>query len=87
MLGAIWRLLLYRVLGGRLLLGLSILGWIRRQLRGRRDQRLARARYAEDRAAAERPIDGRPSDGLPATPGSGYQPSQGSSQTVHRDPR
>jgi hypothetical protein len=83
-LGAIWRLLLYRVLGGRLLLGLTILGWIRRQLRGRRDQRLARGRYA---GAVERPADGRPVDALPAAPGSAYQPSQGSSQIVHRDPR
>jgi hypothetical protein len=38
-LGAIWRLLLYRVLGGRLLLGLTVLGWVRRLLMSRRSSR------------------------------------------------
>jgi hypothetical protein len=71
-LRAIWRLLLYRVLGGRLLLGLTILGWIRRQLRGRGDQRIA-----QGRSPNERPEGGR----------TAYQPSQGSSQIEHRDPR
>jgi hypothetical protein len=67
MINAIWRLLVYRVLGGRLLLGLTILGWIRRKLRGRRDANLG--------------------SGGPRAAGSAYQPSQGSSQIVHRDPR
>jgi len=73
-INAIWRLLIYRVLGGRLLLGLTILGWIRRRLRGRRDANI-NAR------------DANLSAGGPRAAGSAYQPSQGSSQIEHRDPR
>jgi hypothetical protein len=66
MLGALRRLLLYRLLGARIMLGLAILGWLRRQLGG---WRASRARLA--RSGAE----------------STYQPSQGSSQIVQREPR
>ena len=58
MLNALWRLLLYRVLGGRIMLGLAILGFARRLLGGRRGSTRL-----------------------------GYQPSQGESQTVQREPR
>jgi hypothetical protein len=56
MLGALRRLIFYRLFGARIMLGLAILGWLRRQLASRRKM-------------------------------SAYQPSQGSSQTVQRDPR
>jgi hypothetical protein len=62
MLGSLVRLVLYRLLGARILLALTIFGWLRRFLGGKRDQAQVRRRSA-------------------------YQPSQGSSQTVHRDPR
>ena len=61
MFGAIKNLLLYRVLGGRIMLALTLLGLARRLLGGRR-------------AAGGRRT-------------SAYQPSQGSSQIVQRDPR
>jgi hypothetical protein len=66
MLSAIVRLLLYRMLGARIMLGLAIFGWIRRLLSGRR--------------ASRREVPG-------STRTSIYQPSQGSSQIVHREPR
>jgi len=59
MLGALRDLILYRLIGGRLLLGLTLLGLARRLLGRRR----------------------RP------TPDPAYQPSQGTSQTVQREPR
>jgi hypothetical protein len=62
MFRALANLLLYRLLGARLMLGLAILGWLRRRLL---------SWQASQRAAATRV----------------YQPSQGSSQIVHRDPR
>ena len=62
MFGAIRNLLLYRVLGGRIMLALALLGFVRRLLGGRR------------RSSPDPRI-------------SVYQPSQGSSQIVHRDPR
>ncbi len=67
MFGAIGKFLLFRVLGARVMLALTLLGIVRRLLGGRRK-------------------DGAPPS---ATGGaaSAYQPSQGSSQTVHRDPR
>jgi hypothetical protein len=71
MLGALRRLLLYRLLGARIMLGLAILGWLRRAVAGWRSSRA--------RVAAE--------ERLERGEGSGYQPSQGSSQTVHREPR
>jgi hypothetical protein len=60
MLKALRNLILYRVIGGRIMLGLAILGLARRLIGGRR------------------PKTGRSSV---------YQPSQGSSQIVQRDPR
>jgi hypothetical protein len=57
MLGAIVRLLLYRLLGARIMLGLAVFGWLRRALRARRRSSAA------------------------------YQPSQGESQIVQREPR
>ena len=61
MFGAIRNLLLYRVLGGRIMLALTLLGFARRLLGGRRTR--------------------------PGSRTSTYQPSQGSSQIVQRDPR
>jgi hypothetical protein len=66
MFGAIKNLLLYRVLGGRIMLALALLGFVRRLLGGRRK-------------------DVPPSS--TAGRASAYQPSQGSSQIVQRDPR
>jgi len=60
MLKALRNLILYRIIGGRIMLGLAILGLARRLIGGRRSK------------------TGRSSV---------YQPSQGSSQIVHRDPR
>jgi hypothetical protein len=62
MFGALVRLVLYRYLGARILLALTIFGWLRRLLGARRDSASVRRRSA-------------------------YQPSQGTSQTVQRDPR
>jgi hypothetical protein len=67
MFGAIKNLLLYRFLGGRIMLALTLLGFVRRLLGGRRKNAVPPSSTA-----------GRAST---------YQPSQGSSQTVHRDPR
>ena len=58
---AILDLLLYRLVGGRIMLGLTLLGLARRLLRARRSST--------------------------SVPPSAYQPSQGSSQTVQREPR
>ena len=69
MFGAIRNLLLYRVLGGRIMLALTLLGFVRRLLGGRRSDRAATNRAAGSRTTSV------------------YQPSQGSSQIVHRDPR
>jgi hypothetical protein len=60
MLRSLRNLLLYRFLGGRIMLGLAVLGLARRLIGGRRS------------------TTGRES---------AYQPSQGESQTVHREPR
>ncbi len=67
MFGAIKNLLLYRFLGGRIMLALALLGFVRRLLGGRRK-------------------GGGPSSST-AGRASAYQPSQGSSQIVQRDPR
>ena len=56
MLSGLVRLILYRVLGARVMLALALLGLARRLLRGRRDAAV-------------------------------YQPSQGESQIVQREPR
>jgi hypothetical protein len=61
MLRAIGNLILHRLVGGRIMLGLALLG-IARRILGRR----------------------RPSTNERS---SGYQPSQGESQIVQRDPR
>jgi hypothetical protein len=66
MCGAIKNLLLYRFLGGRVMLALTLLGFVRRLLGGRR----------RDVASTTT----RRGSQL-------YQPSQGSSQIEHRDPR
>ena len=66
MIAGLIRLILFRVLGARVLLALSVFAWLRKLLGGRRD--------------APRPVKG-------SARGSGYQPSQGESQIVHRDPR
>ena len=61
MLKVLRNLILYRFIGGRIMLGLALLGLARRLLGRRRSS-----------------TTGRSSD---------YQPSQGTSQTVQRDPR
>ena len=66
MIGGLVRLILFRVVGARVMLGIAIFSWLRRMLAGRRESRRPGARSRE---------------------GSAYQPSQGASQTVHRDPR
>lgn len=66
MLSGLMRLILFRVVGARVMLGIAVFSWIRRMLAGRRE--------------ARRPVDR-------SVAGSGYQPSQGESQIVHRDPR
>ena len=65
MFGWIRNLILYRFLGGRLMLAFALLGIVRRLLGGRRP--------VDERSAERR--------------GTTYQPSQGSSQMVQRDPR
>ena len=65
MFRAIRNLLLYRVLGGRIMLAVALLGFARRLLGGRRKGANVTQRY--DRSV--------------------YQPSQGSSQIVQREPR
>lgn len=67
MIGAIGKFLLYRVVGGRVMLAMALLGLARRLLGGRRRD-------------AVPPADAGRRTSL-------YQPSQGSSQTVQRDPR
>jgi hypothetical protein len=64
MLGWLRRFVLYRVLGGRVLLALAVLTWIRGFLAGRR--------------AARKDLSERKGT---------YQPSQGESQIVQREPR
>ena len=66
MFGAIRNLLLYRILGGRIMLALSLLGLVRRLLGGRRRTVASTSKRSGS---------------------SVYQPSQGSSQIVQRDPR
>jgi len=61
MLKAIGSLLMYRFIGGRIMLGLALLGLARRILGARR-------KSTSERASA-------------------YQPSQGESQIVQREPR
>ena len=63
MLGSLVRLVLYRFMGARILLALTLFGWLRRLIGGRRDAAAVQRRR------------------------SAYQPSQGESQTVHREPR
>ena len=65
MFRAIRDLIVYRLIGGRIMLALALLGLVRRILGSRRS--------ATRRPGADVP--------------SGYQPSQGSSQTVQREPR
>jgi hypothetical protein len=64
MFGWLRRVVLYRLLGGRVLLALAVLAWVRGFIAGRR----------------------APRDN-PSEPGGTYQPSQGSSQIVQREPR
>ena len=61
MLKSIGNLILYRFVGGRIMLGLALLGIARRILGARRSST--------------------------KEPASAYQPSQGESQIVHREPR
>jgi hypothetical protein len=46
MFGALWRLVVYRFLGGRLLLVLTVLGWLRSLITGRRRRAAERAAHA-----------------------------------------
>jgi hypothetical protein len=61
MFRAIRNLILYRIIGGRLMLGLALLGLARRIIGGRRSTPIGRS--------------------------AAYQPSQGESQIVQREPR
>jgi hypothetical protein len=81
MLSGLVRLLLYRFLGARVMLGLAVFGWLRRLLGGRRDG----GRRDGGRRAVGAGARGGTASG--AGKGSAYQPSQGSSQIVHREPR
>ena len=72
MLGALVRLVLYRFLGARIMLALAIFGWIRRALGGRRDSTGSRLTGSRTRGSRS---------------GAAYQPSQGESQIVQREPR
>ena len=67
MLGALWRLLAYRFLGARIMLALTVFGWLRRLVGGRRSR--------------------SPERDAPRRVASPYQPSQGESQMVQREPR
>lgn len=73
MLGALVRLVLYRFLGARIMLALAVFGWIRRLLGGSR--RLRESRRTSGRRLSE------------SRSRSAYQPSQGESQIVQREPR
>jgi hypothetical protein len=68
MFGAIRHLLIYRVLGGRIMLALTLLGFVRRLLGSRRTNATGKT-------------------GGPGSSTGVYQPSQGSSQIVQREPR
>jgi|GEM_PF-5200587 hypothetical protein len=53
MFGAMWRLVVYRFIGGRVLLVLTVLGWLRSLIIGRRRRAAERAAYgAAARSAA-----------------------------------
>jgi hypothetical protein len=54
MFGALWRFVAYRLVGGRLLLILTVLGWLRSLITGRRRRAAERAAYAAA-AKSERP--------------------------------
>jgi hypothetical protein len=71
MLGAIGKFLLFRVLGARVMLALALLGFVRRLLGGRRSE----------------PTTSPTPPSRTGSSASVYQPSQGSSQIVHREPR
>lgn len=73
MLGAIAKFVLFRILGARVMLALALLGFVRRLLGGRRERTSPAASPTRtSRAGAGTSV---------------YQPSQGSSQTVQREPR
>lgn len=72
MFGALLRFIGLRLLGGRIMLGLAIFGLIRRLFSKGRDRQQDR-RQARELAGQRRR--------------SGYQPSQGESQIVQREPR
>jgi hypothetical protein len=73
MLGALLRLIFYRFLGARVMLALAVFGWLRRVLGGSR-------RRSESRGSTRSRLSESRSR-------SAYQPSQGESQIVQRDPR
>jgi hypothetical protein len=69
MLRFLREIVLYRILGGRVMLALTVGSWLLGKIRGRRSS--SATSYPRRRAERE---------GL-------YQPSQGESQIVHREPR
>jgi hypothetical protein len=77
MLSGLLRLLLYRFLGARVMLGLAVFGWLRRMLGGRRDDGRRRTAGTGTETRSRTGVRGP----------SAYQPSQGTSQTVQREPR
>ena len=52
MFGSLWRFLVYRVMGGRVLLGITVLGWLYNKLTGRRP---AVTQTQDRRALGDRP--------------------------------
>jgi hypothetical protein len=88
MLSGLVRLVLYRFLGARVMLGLAVFGWLRRLLGGRRDKGRRAAGTGARGGGASGAVSGAPGGTASgARKGSAYQPSQGSSQTAHREPR
>jgi hypothetical protein len=72
MISGLIRFILFRVLGARVMLALAAFGWLRKMLAGRKGSPSRGVRSSSGRASGA---------------GSGYQPSQGESQIVHREPR
>ena len=84
MLGSLVRLVLYRFLGARVMLAIAAFGLLRRLLGGKRDDSTTTRVRSDSRLASAR---GRAGDPPGSGQRSGYQPSQGASQTVQREPR
>ena len=53
MLNAIWRFLVFRLAGGRILLAITVLNWLRRRIAARR---IAASQYEQTLAATPRSV-------------------------------